>query len=120
MKLLKENQKQKKESILTSNGQVKNLTKIYQEIIFLLCNFLKIRISGFIRPPLKDKYKFSIITTAAVHMTINGATVIKHFSTNYKKGWNEAKYGEKVQSEELQMEAGTMYEFSIKFWRSDH
>jgi len=58
-------------------------------------------IYGFVKVPINDKIKFTLITSGAVEMTVNGESIIKHFSTDYKFGWKGAAYGDKVTSEEV-------------------
>lgn len=75
---------------------------------------------GYLKPPISDKYKFTVITSGAVELTINNVAFLNHYTTNFKKGWKGAEYGDKVISDEAQLQAGTLYEYQLKFWRSDH
>ena len=71
------------------------------------------------KAPIEGKYSFTVYCDAAFSLSINKEKLIDHFVSNFKYGYEGAKWGEKVTSNKIHFDKGNLYEFEIKYWRSD-
>ena len=78
------------------------------------------RIKGFIKAPLNDQYIFEVTTDASFSLTINNKTIIDHFMSNRRKGHQGLPWGQVLKSNPYLMNSGSLYNFEMKYWRSDN
>jgi hypothetical protein len=70
--------------------------------------------------PISEQYTFYLDVDQGAKFTINDAKIIDHFGSDMEKGQGKAKMGEEAKSEEVQLNAGTLYKFSVKYFHSTH
>lgn len=80
-------------------------------------NNFSLILTGYITPPLTDEYEFVINADAASLIRINGKVILDHFMSERKKGWKDFRWGDRVVSNEIKMNAGTLYELEIRYRR---
>ena len=70
--------------------------------------------------PISEQYTFYLEVDQGAQFLINDAIIIDHYTKDITKGQGDAKWGETAVSKEIQLNAGMLYSFKLRYWHSTH